>query len=89
MLDRSTLRIALRTLGRHRGFTIVAVLSIAIAIALNTTMYSTLDAMLDPRISARKPDHIYRFFYSSQAKFRRIRRFSATPCAPACRDSRR
>jgi len=70
MPDRSTLRIALRTLGRHRGFTVVAVLSIAIAIALNTTMYSTLDAMLDPRISARQPDHIYQFFYSSQAKFR-------------------
>src|SRR5687768_6830606 len=63
MIDRSTLRIALRTLSRHRGFTTVAILSLAIAIALNTTMYSALDAMLDPHINARQPDHIYSIRY--------------------------
>ncbi|MGH7678205.1 MAG: ABC transporter permease [Gemmatimonadaceae bacterium] len=59
----STLRIALRTLGRHRGFTIVAVLSLAIAIALNTTMYSALDALIYPKIAARKPENVYMFWY--------------------------
>jgi predicted permease len=63
MMDGSTLRIALRTLNRHRGFTAVAVLSLAIAIALNTTMYSTLDAMIYPQIAARKPENIYGFWY--------------------------
>jgi putative ABC transport system permease protein len=63
MMDSSTLRIALRTLGKHRGFTAVAVLSLAIAIALNTTMYSTLDAMLYPQIAARKPENVYLFWY--------------------------
>lgn len=63
MIDGSTLRIALRTLGRHRGFTAVAVLSLAVAIALNTTMYSALDALIYPRIAARKPENIYYFFY--------------------------
>src|SRR5688572_16647510 len=62
-MDRSTLRIALRTLGRHRGFTAVAVLSLAIAIALNTTMYSALDAMIYPRIDARKPQNVFMFWY--------------------------
>jgi putative ABC transport system permease protein len=63
MIDRSTLRIALRTLARHRGFTAVAIVSLAVAIALNTTMYSALDAMLDPRINARQPDLIYSLRY--------------------------
>jgi putative ABC transport system permease protein len=63
-MDRSTLRIALRTLSRHRGFTAVAVLSLAIAIALNTTMYSAMIALVDPPIPVREPDKIYtlRFF---------------------------
>src|SRR5688500_18894135 len=62
-MTRPALRIALRTLGRHRGFTSVAVLSIAVAIALNTTMYSALDKLIDPRINALKPDHIYSIRY--------------------------
>ena len=63
MIDRTSLRVALRTLGRHRGFTIVAVSSLAIAIALNTTMYSVLEAMLAPRINARSPDQLYQIQY--------------------------
>jgi putative ABC transport system permease protein len=62
-MDRSSLRIAFRTLGRHKGFTVVAVLSIAVAIALNTVMYSLMDAMLDPQVSARNPESIYGITY--------------------------
>ena len=62
-MDRSTLRVAFRTLGRHKGFTTVAILSIAIAIALNTVMYSVLDAVIAPRINARQPDHIYSLWF--------------------------
>ena len=62
-MDRSTLRIAARTLRRHKGFTTVAVLSIAVAIALNTVMYSLMDAMLDPQVSARNPETIYGITY--------------------------
>src|SRR5688572_6961042 len=57
------MRVAFRTLGRHKGFTTVAILSLAIAIALNTVMYSVLDAVLSPRINARHPEHIYSFGY--------------------------
>jgi len=63
VIDRSTLRIAIRTLKRHKGFTTVAVLSIAVAIALNTVMYSLMDAMLDPQVSARNPELIYSIAY--------------------------
>jgi hypothetical protein len=61
MIDRSTLRIALRTLARHKGFTVVATLSIAVAVALNTTMYSALDKLVDPAINARDPERVYYF----------------------------
>jgi putative ABC transport system permease protein len=73
MMDRSTLRIALRTLSRHRGFTVVAVLSLAIAIALNTTMYSALDALIYPRIAAKKPENVYMFWYHAYQGHRMVR----------------
>ena len=45
-LSRHDLRVAARSFVRHPGFTCVAVLSLALAIALNTTMYGVLDAMI-------------------------------------------
>lgn len=70
MIDRTTVRVALRTLARHKGFTTVAVLSLAIAIALNTTMYSVLDAMIRPHINARNPENIWwvRFYANDMRK---------------------
>src|SRR5256885_14004619 len=62
-MNRTSLRIAVRTLARHRGFTTVAAVSLALAIALNTTLYSALEAMFDPHIKARQPDHIYTLGY--------------------------
>lgn len=58
-LSRQDLRLAVRSFARHRGFTAVAVLSLALAIALNTTMYSVLDAMIRPKFDARDPGQIY------------------------------
>ena len=63
MVDRTSIRVALRTLGHHRGFTVVAVLSLAVAIALNTTMYSVLDAIFAPHVSARLPENLYTLRY--------------------------
>jgi predicted lysophospholipase L1 biosynthesis ABC-type transport system permease subunit len=53
------IRLALRTLGRNRAFTTIAVLSLGVAIALNTTVYALIDAMVDPRIEVREPEQIY------------------------------
>lgn len=41
-----------------------AILSFALAIALNTTIYSLLEALIDPQIDVRKPEQLYslRFF---------------------------
>jgi predicted permease len=56
-------RSAARTLIRHRGFTIVAILSLAIAIGLNTTMYSVLDTIVSPHIDLPHPEQLRQFWY--------------------------
>ncbi len=58
-LSGSDLRIAVRSFARHRGFSIVAVVSLGLAIALNTTMYSVLDAMINPRVDVASPGELY------------------------------
>ena len=57
-LSLNDLRIALRSFARHRTFSIVAVLSLGLAIALNTTMYSVLDAMIAPRVDVARPEEL-------------------------------
>lgn len=59
-LSRQDFTLAIRTFARAPGFTITAVLSLGLAIALNTTMYSVLDALVNPEIDARAPSRLYR-----------------------------
>lgn len=54
---------AVRTLRRNWGFTTVAVLSLGLAIALNTTMYSVFDALVNPQTGLREPERLYRLSY--------------------------
>src|ERR1041384_8051269 len=58
-LSRQDVQLAIRSFARHPGFTITAVLSLALAIALNTTMYSVLDALVNPTLDLREPDRLY------------------------------
>jgi putative ABC transport system permease protein len=53
------LRATARTLAKHAGFTSVAVVSLGLAIGLNTTMYSTLDALINPKVSWREPGQLF------------------------------
>lgn len=57
------LRVALRSLRRQPMFLATSVLSLAIAIGLNTTVYSMLDAMLNPRIAGAHPERLYTIRY--------------------------
>jgi putative ABC transport system permease protein len=50
---------ALRTLRRNKRFATLAILSLAIAIALNTTMYSVLDAIVFPKLDIRAPGRLF------------------------------
>lgn len=58
-ISRNDLRVAVRVFARHPAFAIAAVLSLAIAIALNTTMYSFLDAMVQPKLDITDVDRFY------------------------------
>ena len=58
-LSRHQLRLAARSFSRHPGFSLVAVLSLALAIALNTTMYSVIDALVNPKLDIQDPDRLY------------------------------
>lgn len=60
-LDR--LQHSLRLLLRHKRFAATAILCLGIGIALNTTMYSVLDAMLNPPLAMRQPDRVYDLRY--------------------------
>ena len=50
---------ALRGLIRHKRFSALAIASLGVAIALNTTMYSVTDALLFPRVAMRLPQNLY------------------------------
>jgi putative ABC transport system permease protein len=54
---------SLRLLTRHKRFSATAILCLGIGIALNTTMYSVLDAMLSPKIEMRDPASVFKFVY--------------------------
>ncbi len=60
---RRDVRIATRTLVRHPTFAITATLALALAIAVNTTMFSVLDAMINPKIGASHPEQLYSLRY--------------------------
>jgi putative ABC transport system permease protein len=58
-LSRQDVRLAGRVFVRHPGFAITAVLSLALAIALNTTMYSEIDAIVNPVLEIRHPENLF------------------------------
>ncbi|HEX3867361.1 MAG TPA: ABC transporter permease, partial [Gemmatimonadaceae bacterium] len=58
-ISRHDLRLAVRSFTRHPGFSATAVVSLALAIALNTTMYSVIDAMVSPKTDVRDPDRVF------------------------------
>src|SRR5665213_3213128 len=70
------IRLSARTLRKQPVFATVVVLSLALAIALTTTMYSVFDATAHPRLDMRKPEQLYwvrfygdyRFLVSTQAR---------------------
>jgi putative ABC transport system permease protein len=60
-LDR--VRFSYRTLIRHKRFSSLAIVSLSLAIALNTTMYSVLDALIDPKVAIREPKRLFTLSY--------------------------
>jgi len=52
------LRYAVRVLGKNPGFSVVSVLSLALAIGANTGIFSLLDALLLRDLPVARPDRL-------------------------------
>ena len=72
---------SLRLVLRNKRFAALAVLSLSLAIALNTTMYSVLDALIRPNVEMHQPSRLYNLGFfgdylgrmSQQARMEQIR----------------
>ena len=51
-------RYCLRVLGRNRGFTALAVLTVALGIGATTAIFSILDPLLLRKLPVRNPDEL-------------------------------
>ena len=67
------LRYAIRTLLKNPGFTWVVVLSLALGIAANSTMFSVINAMLLRPLKFREPDRLVALYEFNQEQARSIR----------------
>jgi hypothetical protein len=71
---RTDLRLAIRLLARSPGFTAVAVLSLALGVGANTTIFSILNTLLLAPLPGREPARLATVYTSdySRAALRRV-----------------
>jgi putative ABC transport system permease protein len=67
------LRYAVRTLLKSPGFTSVVILSLALGIAANSTMFSVINAVLLRPLNFKEPDRLVALYEFSQEQTRSMR----------------
>jgi predicted permease len=80
------LRYGMRMLLKHKGFTLVAVLSLALGIGANTSLFSVVDAVLIQTLPVREPSRLILYEWESGSAFRTNgSRGSSNPKPPGIR----
>jgi predicted permease len=70
------LRYGVRMLLKHKGFTLIAVLTLALGIGANTTVFSLINAVLLKPISGREPERLVGIYSQDTTRADEYRSFS-------------